>query len=295
MERTYLWSYGDGPFGASTSRRTRAQILAHPRFAKVHPVLMDRLFALADAVIAAGGDYGFGGGWRSSIDQYNLFRSRYERTADGFGIYWNGQPNWPNEAGWYVRVRGAAAAPPGSSYHESTTREGFALAVDMVGDHTRANALAARFGVRHFANVNNEPWHYQPVEIPNARRNYRGEFENVSLPQEDMSMWTIVKPSRVYDSRNDSRGRFKAREVRKVPVALGGEAFIAGAVTGPGGFWSYTPDGDFDGNLTSFSNPAADGNWHNFGAIPVLCPGGHIFVYSHFGGDIYIDTYGYKA
>lgn len=185
-EPTYLYSYGSGAHGASTTRRTRQWIEAQPQFDKVHPVLMDRLFALADAVIAAGSDYGFGGGWRSSLQQRNLFLSRYTKYPNPPGVYWDGSPSWPQDKGWYRHTSGAPSAPPGRSYHESTTDDGLgdALAVDMVGDHAKANPLAAKFGLRHFGNINGEPWHYQPVEIPNARRNYAGEFENVTLPPE---------------------------------------------------------------------------------------------------------------
>ena len=187
-ERTYLYSYGNdkdgyGPFRASKTRRTREYILSRPGFQKVHPGLMSRLFDLADAVIDAGSDYGFGSGWRSSEQQMTVFTQRYTRGANGVGVYWDGSPSWPNLAGWYTKNPGVApSAPPGRSYHESTTKSGLALAVDMVGDHKVGNELAARFQVKHFGDVNSEPWHYQPTEIPNARRNYRGEFENVVPP-----------------------------------------------------------------------------------------------------------------
>jgi hypothetical protein len=95
-DRTYLYGYGSGPFGASTTRRTKEWILAQPQFAKTDPELMRRLFALCDAVIDAGSDYGFGGGWRSSTQQYNLFMSRYTKVPAGTSgaFYWDGKPSW---------------------------------------------------------------------------------------------------------------------------------------------------------------------------------------------------------
>jgi hypothetical protein len=185
---TYLYSYGSGPHDASPTRRTRGYIQAQGQFSKVDPELMDRLFRLCDRVIAAGGDYGFGGGWRSSLQQRNLFLSRYTRIQTtqapnpGRGLWWDGSPSWPQDAGWYVHTSGAPSAPPGRSYHESTTNGGlgFALAVDMVGTHNIGNAMAAAHGLNSFEDVNAEPWHYQPIEIPNARRNYTGQFENPS-------------------------------------------------------------------------------------------------------------------
>lgn len=182
MATDYLYSYAKGgPYGASFTRRSRAYILGQAQFALVHPELMARLFNLADDVVAQGGDFGFGGGWRSSAQQYNLFKSRYTRGVAGATLYWDGSPSWPQDAGWYKHTSGAPSAPPGRSYHESTTAKGtgFALAVDMVGDHTLGNALAAKHQLKHFGNINGEPWHYQPIEIANARRNYTNNFESI--------------------------------------------------------------------------------------------------------------------
>jgi hypothetical protein len=186
-EQTYLYSYGSGPWGASSTRRTKAYILAQPKFSKVHPEHMRRLFALCDEVIKRGGDYGFGGGWRDSSEQLNLFLSRYDKysTYVSSSFWWDGRPTWNHYGFWKKKSGVASSAPPGRSYHESTDKDGYALAVDMVGDHKIGNALAAEFGVRHFANVNSEPWHYQPLEIPNARINYKNEILNTwKLPGE---------------------------------------------------------------------------------------------------------------
>lgn len=115
---------------------------------------------------------------------------------------------------------------------------------------------------------------------------------DIGAASEDQDMRTI-KPTRVYDSRN-SGGPFGAGEVRRVPVALASEAQIGGGVTGGRGWWAYSPDGDFS-DPSSFVNLIDDGNWYSWGAIPVLCPGGHIYVKSLGGGHIYIDTYATKA
>lgn len=182
MAKTYLYSYGSGPYGASTTRRDRAYIEARPAFAVLEPEFRNRLFALADDVIEHGGDFGFGGGGRSQDEQYNLFKQRYLKrsTAASGWFWWDGRPLGINDYGYWQKKSGvASAAPPGSSYHESTTQggKGYALAADMVGDHKLGNALAAKHGLKHFANVNSEPWHYQPIEIPNARREYTGKPE----------------------------------------------------------------------------------------------------------------------
>lgn len=208
-ERTYLYGYGPGPYGASTTRRTKAFIMSQSIYSKVSPELMRRLFGLADAVIDSGGDYGFGSGWRSSQQQLSLFLSRYTKVSSG-GTYYNIAAPYQAYSGRYVHTSGAAAAPPGRSYHEGVTITGYALAIDMVGDHTKGNALAPSYGVKHFAFVNSEPWHYQPVETPNARSEYVSQFENprqwplpgtpTEPPILDEEM-TIHNPVRILDTR----------------------------------------------------------------------------------------------
>jgi hypothetical protein len=108
------------------------------------------------------------------------------------------------------------------------------------------------------------------------------------LVDQDM---TPIKPSRVYDSRN--HGAFAAGEVRRVPVVVGYQASIGGGCQGGTGWWGYSPDGDFS-SPTSFVNVVDNGQWHSWGAIPVLAPGGHVYIKSHAGGHIYIDTYAEK-
>jgi hypothetical protein len=46
------------------------------------------------------------------------------------------------------------------------------LAADLIGDIGWLQANAGRFGLKTFADVNNEPWHVQPAELPNSRRDY---------------------------------------------------------------------------------------------------------------------------
>jgi hypothetical protein len=101
---------------------------------------------------------GDGSGWRSSDRQRAMFLDRYRPDPNG-DISWNGQ-RW-------THVKDAPAAPPGRSMHE------IGLAADLEGDISWANANAANYGLKHFASVNNEPWHFQPAELPNSR----AEFE----------------------------------------------------------------------------------------------------------------------
>ena len=111
---------------------------------KMHPEFRRRFFAL---VRAGEGIIGIGGGWRSTEEQ----AASYARDPKGF-------------------------APPGSSFHEFQTFASGIVgyqAIDTVGrDGRHAEAWAwlraneARFGLRSFWNVNNEPWHVQCVDIP---------------------------------------------------------------------------------------------------------------------------------
>ena len=56
--------------------------------------------------------------------------------------------------------------------HEDGTTPNGALAVDMVGDLTVLRTDGYKFGLIEFADVNNEPWHAQPLELPHARREF---------------------------------------------------------------------------------------------------------------------------
>jgi peptidoglycan hydrolase-like protein with peptidoglycan-binding domain len=47
------------------------------------------------------------------------------------------------------------------------------LAADMTGDMGWVRDNVARFGLQTFENVNNEPWHVQPTELPRSRRVYQ--------------------------------------------------------------------------------------------------------------------------
>lgn len=86
---------------------------------------------------ASGGQLGFGEGFRSP-----------EQQASGYA------------------AKPGVVAPPGKSWHE------VGMAVDLTGPAVNngwLEANAAKFGLKTFATVNDEPWHVQPIEIPNAR------------------------------------------------------------------------------------------------------------------------------
>lgn len=105
-----------------------------------------------------------GQGVRSSSQQRTLFLSRYVKTNEKTGVFWNGSfwkkssPSFPD------------AAPPGLSMHE------LGLAADLrfatKDDEQWLQQNAARYGLKTFGDVINEPWHVQPAELPNSRRDY---------------------------------------------------------------------------------------------------------------------------
>lgn len=101
-----------------------------------------------------------GGGVRSTEQQKQLFMSRYQPTAEKTDVFWKGQ--------YWKRVRGAAAAPPGMSMHE------IGLAVDFApsSEFNWVKENAAKYGLRSFYDVNDEPWHVQPAELPGSRMKY---------------------------------------------------------------------------------------------------------------------------
>lgn len=153
---TYTVGYGKPPAQLSLS-----QLNLRGDWAKLHPEFRRRLLALMDA---SAGKVGFGGGWRSSAAQELLFRTRYTPSDRPPGISWAGQY-------WTLKPGNASAAPPGMSFHESTI-DGLAVAADMIGDLAWMGAHAVEFGLRDFSDVNDEPWHVQPSELPNSRRTY---------------------------------------------------------------------------------------------------------------------------
>ncbi len=161
------------PSGYNNQRLTIEQI-REKYFQTLDPAFAAQLEQL---IVAGAGQIGVGGGSRSTEEQTAMFLSRYYKSSSGT-VSWNGS-RWKKKDGV------APAAPPGRSYHEPTTANGMALAVDLVGPGVNNGWLAknvAQFGLRDFANVNNEPWHVQPAHIPTGRSSYGGSGPSGSGP-----------------------------------------------------------------------------------------------------------------
>ena len=136
--------------------QTIEQLCASASFAQLHVTMQERVRALIEA---SEGRVGLGVGWRSAEQQRAMFLDRYEVHEHGKTM-WEGK-RWRKKASHL-----ATAAPPGRSMHE------IGLAADLAGDHAWVVSNAGRFALKHFAFVNNEPWHVQPFELPNSRREY---------------------------------------------------------------------------------------------------------------------------
>lgn len=142
------------PVGYGGGTATLNEVKQRHDFKTMHPKMQERLLAM----FRANPNLGIGGGWRDTKQQEAMFLQRYRRTSKDTGVTWQGS-NWE-------RVSGAPAAPPGRSMHE------IGLAADLIGDIGWLQQNASRFGLKTFADVNDEPWHVQPAELPNSRRDY---------------------------------------------------------------------------------------------------------------------------
>ena len=155
---TYPYGYnvdGNGVAGMGTML-TIAQCELKQTVYKLHPEFWRRYSALMQYALTCGVHLGVGTGWR--IQQ--------NPPPPGF-------------------------AQPGNSNHEGFPADGTsggAVAIDTVCDvswNWMEHNLAA-YGLKSFRNVNDEPWHIQPAEIPNSR-NWRTEpwkLETFPLPGE---------------------------------------------------------------------------------------------------------------
>lgn len=171
MERQYMTGY-------SGAKRTENSLLAWSVWDRFDPEFRRRLKMLMDASIDAGKPVGVGGGWRSSITQKAGFLDRHDKVLFGGCCRFEG-------VRYKLKKGRAHMAPPGLSYHESTTTAGKCLAADMVGDMKWMMANCEKYGLIHFANVNSEPWHLQAIELPRGRSGYNPKKHEPLKPWAD--------------------------------------------------------------------------------------------------------------
>jgi hypothetical protein len=144
------------PYGYGDSYRTisLSELSNKPSFSNLHPTMRDRLTRM----FRDNPNVGFGNGHRSTADQKAEFLRRHKVSDKKTSIYWDGK--------YWERTSGAPFAPPGRSMHE------IGLAADLIGDLDWVQANAHKYGLKTFGDVNNEPWHVQPAELPNSRVDY---------------------------------------------------------------------------------------------------------------------------
>lgn len=137
-------------------RVTMENIVSSRTFGGMHPHMQERVRELMKA---SGGKVGLGQGLRDPKQQLQMFLSRHVPDPNG---------KFSHDGRRWRRLPGvAAAAPPGLSMHE------IGLAADMTGDMRWLRENAARFDLQTFENVNKEPWHVQPAELPRGRSSYQ--------------------------------------------------------------------------------------------------------------------------
>lgn len=211
-------------YGWGLERVSEEHLMSRSSWKSLDGRLQQRLLDM----FRANNDVGVGVGYRSEQRQEQMFRERYVPDSNG-SVSWNGQ-RWK-------RVKGATAAPPGRSMHE------IGLACDLVGDVDWVQSNAARFKLKTFANVNSEPWHVQPVELPNSRRSY----ERAGSPWSGGATIDLTSPSSSDSGRaapadepiapgGKARGPFKVGDrgdgVREIQQWLNDHDFDCGSVDG---------------------------------------------------------------
>jgi hypothetical protein len=197
--------------GVNTSTPNVKSAMNNATFKQLHPKMRDRVMRM----MADNPNVGFGEGVRSASKQMSMFTSRYKKTdketTNGKkNVYWDGS--------YWEHVSGAPAAPPGRSMHE------IGLAVDLTGDFDWVVKNAHKYGLKHFGDVNNEPWHVQPEELPNSRSKY----------EESGSPWghgpTSAAPYSADSDFGDSLDHYGGEETQTQPQRGYGNVTIADRV-----------------------------------------------------------------
>lgn len=132
----------------------------NPSFQALHPKMKDRIVNL----LSDNPKVLFGKGIRTADEQRKMFLERYTKTNKQYNS--RGEKNVEWNGSFWEHTAGLPAAPPGRSMHE------IGLAVDFDGDTAWVAANSEKYGLKNFANVNNEPHHVQPIELPNSRFQY---------------------------------------------------------------------------------------------------------------------------
>ena len=153
-----------------------------------------------------------GQGFRSFSDQQTMFLSRYSKTSEKTGIFWQGS-YWKKHAGV------PDAAPPGLSMHELGLAADLRFATKQDEEWVQRNA--SRFGLKTFGSVNNEPWHVQPAELPNSRRKY----------EESGATWGRPPGAAPFDPTATFEGNSEESSYTSSGVAVNSQLSISDSIT----------------------------------------------------------------
>lgn len=153
--------------GYNGGTKTLAQLQAWSQWNHLDPEYRRRALWLMETSMHEGSPIGLGGIWRSTETQLLGALTRHIEVASGGCCTYNGKH-------YAKKANVAHMIFPPWSYHLDTTPSVpmYCEAIDFTGNLKWLTANAARAGLRTFANVNNEPWHAQPIEIPNGKRQY---------------------------------------------------------------------------------------------------------------------------
>lgn len=147
--------------GWNGKTKTEEELKQWSHWIRLDPEYQRRAKAAMDDSIIAGSPIGIGEIFRTFSQQDQVFRARHYIAASGCCFY---DGKW-----WALHDGQAHAAPPNTSYHEATTPDGDALAIDWLGDLKWLAANEAKYGL---APMPREIWHKQPISIPLGRRSY---------------------------------------------------------------------------------------------------------------------------
>lgn len=148
--------------GWNGKTRTLDELMAWSQWQQLDPEYQRRALAVMDDSITAGSPVGIGEIFRSFAQQDGGFRARHYVVASGGCCTYDGK-RWALHAGL------AHMAPPYLSYHEATTPDGKALAIDWLGNLKWLADNEKRYGL---APMPREAWHKQPDTIPLGRSRY---------------------------------------------------------------------------------------------------------------------------
>lgn len=148
--------------GWNGKTKTLEELKVWSHWVRLDPEYQRRALAAMDDSIIAGSPIGIGEIFRTHAQQDQVFRARHHIVASGGCCTYDGHR-------WALNPGMAHAAPPDSSYHEATTPDGNALAIDWLGNLKWLAENQAKYGL---VPMPSEAWHKQPKEIPLGRSKY---------------------------------------------------------------------------------------------------------------------------